>query len=71
MTMSADMTGDTRNQRMKEFMQILPLTIELAGLPKCEPSKLFTSDQLDLRCTNLKAAYKLARQLLKEVSEGQ
>lgn len=68
--MSADVSAEVRNQRIKEFLQILPLTAELAGLPKCDPNRLFTADQLDLRCTNLKTAYKLARQLLKEVAEG-
>lgn len=68
--MSADVSADVRNQRIKEFLQILPLTVELAGLPKCEPNKLFTPDQLDLRVTNLRTAYKLARQLLKEVADS-
>jgi hypothetical protein len=68
--MSADTSADVRNQRIKEFLQILPLTVELAGLPKCDPNKIFTADQLDLRVTNLKIAYKLARGLLKEVAEG-
>lgn len=68
--MNSEVPADVRNQRIKEFMQILPLTAELAGLPKCEPNKIFTSDQLDLRCTNLKNAYKLARGLLKEISDG-
>lgn len=68
--MSADVSADVRNQRMKEFLQILPLTVELAGLPKCDPNKIFTADQLDLRVTNLKIAYKLARGLLKEVADS-
>jgi hypothetical protein len=68
--MSADITPDVRQQRVKEFLQILPLTIELAGLPKCEPNKLFTPDQMDLRSNVLRNAYKLARQLLKDVGEG-
>lgn len=68
--MSADVSPDVRNQRIKEFLQILPLTAELAGLPKCDPNKIFTADQLDLRVTNLRIAYKLARGLLKEVADG-
>ncbi len=68
--MSVEASAEVRNQRIKEFLQILPLTVELAGLPKCDPNKIFTGDQLDLRCTNLKIAYKLARGLLKEVADG-
>jgi hypothetical protein len=66
----SETSSEVRNQRIKEFLQFLPLTIELAGLPKCEHGKLFTPDQLELRATNIRNAYKLARQLLREVSEG-
>lgn len=62
-------TPEVKQQRMKEFMSLLPLTIELAGLPRCEPGKMFTADQLDLRTTHIRNAYKLARKLLKEVAE--
>ncbi len=34
--MSADLTPEARNQRIKEFLQILPLTFEIAGLPPGE-----------------------------------
>jgi hypothetical protein len=62
-------TPEMKQQRMKEFMSLLPLTIELAGLPTCEPGKMFTADQLDLRITHIRNAYKLARKLLREIAE--
>ncbi len=65
----ADAIPDSKQQRAKEFMQILPLTIELAGLPTGELTRLFTPDQMDVRYSTLKTAYKLARKMLKEVSE--
>jgi hypothetical protein len=68
--MSADPTADNRQQRIKEFLQILPLTIEIAGLPAGDPNRLFSPDQMEVRCTLLRTAYKLARQLLKEVGDG-
>ena len=69
--MSADPTADARQQqRMKEFMQLLPLTIELAGLAKVHPDRTFTPDQLEARATSLRLAYKQARALLREVAEG-
>jgi hypothetical protein len=64
-----DVTPEVRQQRAKEFMQILPLTIELAGLPHGTLGTFFTSDQMDQRVITLKNAYKLARKLLKEISE--
>ena len=68
--MSADPNVDARQTRVREFMQLLPLTMEIAGLPKNQPGTLFTQDQLDLRVSVLKNAYKLARGLVKEVSDG-
>jgi hypothetical protein len=68
--MSADNTAEVRAQRIREFMQMLPLTLELAGLPKAAPGVLFTPDQMDLRVTVVKNAYKLARGLIRDVGEG-
>jgi hypothetical protein len=68
--MSADPSPDARNQRIKEFLQILPLTIEIAGLPKSESTRIMTPDQMEVRANVLRGAYKLARGLLKEVGDG-
>lgn len=62
-------TPEARQLRMKEFMQLLPLTVELAGLPKCDPTRLFTPDQLEARATSLRSAYKIARSLIREVGD--
>ncbi len=70
LTMTVDNSAEVRQQRVREFMQMLPLTIELAGLPLCEAGRMFTQDQLDLRGTHIRNAYKLARQIVKDVSEG-
>ena len=60
---------DVKQQKAREFMSLLPLTLELAGLPKCEPGSMFTPDQLDLRGTHVRNAYKLAREIVKQISE--
>lgn len=67
--MADEITPEVRTQRMKEFMTMLPLTMELAGLPKCQPGGLFSESQMELRVTVLRNAYKLARQLVKEIGE--
>lgn len=64
-----DATPEVRQQRAKEFLQILPLTAEIAGLPPGTLGLPFSPDQMDVRCTTIKNAYKLARKLLREVSE--
>ena len=68
--MSTEATPEVRQQRMKEFMQMLPLTAELAGLPLCDPTRLFTQDQMEARATSLRTAFKLAKQLVREAGDG-
>jgi hypothetical protein len=67
--MSTDANAPQQQMKQKEFMGILPLTFEIAGLPKCEVGRHFTLDQMDVRATTLKNAYKVARQLLLDVSK--
>lgn len=65
-----DATPELRQQRMKEFMSLLPLTLELAGLPKGAPGTLFNDGQMEARVISIRNAYKLARNLLKEIGEA-
>jgi hypothetical protein len=54
--------------RIKEFMQLLPVTSELAGLPRSEHGKYFTPEQIEARVITLRAAFKVARQMMIEIS---
>jgi hypothetical protein len=65
--MSTDI--DRQQAKMKEFMSLLPLTMELAGLPRSEPGKLFSEGQMEVRVNMIKSAYKLARQIVIDVSK--
>ena len=67
--MADEITPEVRQQRMKEFVSMLPLTLELAGLPKCAPGTLFNDGQMEVRVTVVRNAYKLARQLVKDMGE--
>ena len=60
---------DRQQQRINEFMRLLPLTVEIAGLPKCELGRHFNEGQMDVRVATLKAAYKLARQLIIDLAK--
>ena len=62
-------TPDRQQQKVREFMSLLPLTLALAGLPNGEAGKPFTESQLDSRATTIRSAYKAARQLIMEVSK--
>ncbi|MFY7954237.1 MAG: hypothetical protein ACOVT5_17170 [Armatimonadaceae bacterium] len=68
--MADEATPELRQQRMKEFMSMLPLTLELAGLPKAAPNTLFNDGQMEARIISIRNAYKLARQMLKEIGEN-
>ncbi len=61
--------AERQQQKAKEFMSLLPLTVELAGLPECEPGKHFTESQLEARATSLRLAYKAARQIIMDIAK--
>ena len=60
---------DRQRQRISEFMQLLPLTLAIAGLPPAEHGKYFNEGQLEARATALRNAYKQARQLVLDVAK--
>ncbi|MFO0805335.1 MAG: hypothetical protein U0791_19700 [Gemmataceae bacterium] len=62
-------TPEVKQARMTEFMKLLPLTLELAGLPRSGEGRLYTADQIEARVMSVRAAYKQARALLKELGE--
>jgi hypothetical protein len=66
--MSADAAAQAQQLKQKEFMSLLPLIFEIAGLPHAEVGRHFTLDQMDVRATTLKNAYKVARQLVIDIS---
>ena len=68
--MSAEVTHEVKQQRAKEFLQLLPLTAEIAGLPVGNQDRLMSAEIMELRANNLRTAYRIARQLLKDVSEA-
>jgi len=60
---------DRQQAKMKEFMSLLPLTIELAGLPRAEHGKAYTDGQMEGRVMAIRAAYKAARQLVIDIAK--
>jgi hypothetical protein len=68
--MSSEVTSpDKQRQKINEFMQLLPLTLAIAGLPEGEHGKYFTDGQLEVRASAIRNAYKHARALLLEVAK--
>lgn len=66
--MSADATPvDKQRQKISEFMQLLPLTLAIAGLPQSETGRFLNEGQMEVRATALRNAFKIARQMLLEI----
>lgn len=56
-----------QQRRYKEFMDLLPLTLNLAGLPPSEIGKYYNQEQIETRLFALRHAYKAARGLVREL----
>jgi hypothetical protein len=56
-------------QRYRQFLDLLPLTLALAGLPTSE-NRLFSEEQIEARAITVKAAYRVARNTAKECLGG-
>jgi len=56
-------------QKYRQFLDLLPLTLSLAGLPQSE-SRPFGEEHLEARAITVRIAYKVARNLAKECLGG-
>jgi hypothetical protein len=56
-------------QRYRQFLDLLPLTLSLSGLPMSE-GRLFSEEQIEGRAITVKAAYRVARNVVKECLGG-
>lgn len=58
---------DRQQQKINEFMKLLPLTLAVAGLPDAEHGRYYNEGQMEARATSIKTAYKVARQIILEI----
>jgi hypothetical protein len=63
--------AERQQQRVREFLQLLPLTLELAGLPRSEHGRYNSPEVIEVRAITLRNAYKVARQMVMEVANQQ
>lgn len=54
-------------QKYQQFVQLLPLTLAIAGLPPSDHGKYYNEDQMENRARTIRFAYKHARGLLREI----
>lgn len=67
--MSEPTPSDDLQQKYRQFLDLLPLTLSLAGLPPSE-HRLFSEEQMEARAMTIRAAYRVARNTLKECLGG-
>lgn len=63
---SADPSVADQQRRYREFLDLMPLTIALAGLPPSDIGKYYTEEQMETRIFALRHAYRLARQFARD-----
>ncbi|MCI0381264.1 MAG: hypothetical protein L0215_27075 [Gemmataceae bacterium] len=66
--MSAE-SADRQQQKVREFMNLLPLTLAIAGVPDAAPNTFFSESQMDARATTIRLAYKIARQFILDIAK--
>lgn len=57
-------------RKYREFMEILPLTMAIAGLPTSDTNRNYTPEQMQTRAQVLLNAYRLARQTVRDAVRG-
>ncbi len=56
-----------QQRRYREFLDLMPLTLALAGLPPSELGKYLSEEQIETRIFVLRHAFKAARNFAREV----
>jgi hypothetical protein len=67
-TMSTE-SPDRQQQKINEFLRLLPLTLAIAGLPDVETGRHLNEGQMEVRATALRNAYKVARQVILDIAK--
>lgn len=60
------MDPNEQQRRYREFVDLLPLTLAVAGLPASEQGRYYSEEQIEARMFTLRHAYKAARQFARE-----
>ena len=61
--------GSDLQQKYRQFLDLMPLTLALAGLPRSE-GRLFGEEQIEARAITVRLAYRVARNTAKECLGG-
>jgi hypothetical protein len=66
------MSGDEEaiKRRYREFLDLLPMTIAIAGLPENPGPRSYSNEQMEARAQVFTNAFKLARLAVRDVIKG-
>lgn len=64
--MSTENEQQAQQRRYREFLDLLPLTLSLAGLPRSESGRYYNEDQIESRIFAIRHAWKAARKIVRE-----
>jgi hypothetical protein len=66
---AAEPSAAELQQRYKQFLELMPLTLALAGLPTSE-GRLYSEDQIEGRAMTIRTAYRVARSSVRDALGG-
>lgn len=58
---------ETLKRRYKEFLDLMPLTLEIAGLSANPGPRSYSQEQMEARAQVLVSAFKIAKQSVRDV----
>jgi hypothetical protein len=63
----ATVDEEALKRRYKEFLDLMPLTLEIAGLSENPGPRSYSQEQMEARAQVLVSAFKIARQSVRDV----
>lgn len=58
---------ETVRRRYREFLELMPVTISIAGLADSQGPMNYSADQMEVRAHTVATAFRLARQMVREI----
>jgi hypothetical protein len=61
---------ETMKRRYREFLDLMPITLAIGGLPASEGTFYYNAEQMEIRASTLANAFKLAKQMVREIVQA-
>ncbi len=67
--MAESTAGGELQQKYRQFLDLLPLTLALAGLPTSE-HRLYSEEQMEARAMSVRMAFRVAKNTVRDCLNG-